>query len=189
MSERASEITGLIREWEAGRPGALNQLVEAVYPDLRRIAHRYCQGERESHTLGCTAVVHEAYLRLAQGKRRNWKDRAHFFSFAARLMCGILVDYARARRTAKRGGVSFVISGDGHTPAPRVDILELDTALDELAQLDAFQARIIELRYFIGLSIPETAELTGVSESTVKREWIVAKTWIRRKLLAGSPQP
>ncbi len=104
-------------------------------------------------------------------------------------MRGILVDYARARRTAKRGGVSFVISGDGNTPAPRVDILELDTALDELAQLDAFQARIIELRYFIGLSIPETAELTGVSESTVKREWIVAKTWIRRKLLAGSPQP
>ncbi len=190
-TEHAPDITRLIRLWEAGQPDGLNRLVEAVYPDLRRIAHRYCEGERRSHTLECTAVVHEAFLRLAQGRRRSWKDRAHFFGFAAHLMRNILVDYARARRTEKRGGGAPALTlaqGDGAARPPDIDILELDSALEDLARLDAFQARIIELRYFAGLSIPETAEVTGVSESTVKREWIIAKTWIRRRLLGGDRQ-
>jgi len=184
-------ITGLIREWEAGKPDALNRLVEAAYPELRRIAHRYCNGGR-CPTLPCTAVVHEAYLRLAQARPKNWKDRAHFFGFAAHLMRGILVDYARARRTVKRGGgvPPLALSDADRIAEPiEIDVLELDTVLKELARFDPFQERIVELRYFSGLSIPETAEVTGVSESTVKREWIVAKTWIRRRLLNGNPLP
>jgi RNA polymerase sigma factor (TIGR02999 family) len=180
------DITGLIRDWEAGQPDALNRLVEAAYPELRRIAHRYCQRNVGAPTLQCTAVVHEAYLRLIQARRQSWKDRAHFFGFAAHLMRCILVDYARARHRAKRGGglpALAITDADSSQHAPDVDILDLNTALEELEKLDPLQARVVELRYFTGLSIPETAELTGVSESTVKREWIVAKTWIRRKLM------
>jgi RNA polymerase sigma factor (TIGR02999 family) len=182
----SSDITGLIRDWEAGRPDALNRLVEAAYPELRRIARRYCQRNAEAPTLQCTAVVHEAFLRLAQAGSQSWKDRAHFFGFAAHLMRGILVDYARARNTAKRGGGLPALAlkdADSSYPAPDVDILDLNAALEELEKLDPLQCRIVELRYLTGLSIPETAEVTGVSESTVKREWTVAKTWIHRKLM------
>jgi len=182
-------ITGLIRDWEAGRPDALNRLVEAAYPELHRIARRYCNGDRRAPTLQCTAVVHEAYLRLVESHQQTWKDRTHFFAFAAHVMRGILVDYARARFTAKRGGgmpVLTLAEADGSQPTPDVDILDLNNALEELEKIDPLQSRIVELRYFTGFSIPETAEVTGVSESTVKREWIIAKTWIRRRLLEGS---
>jgi len=183
-----SNITALLRELEAGQPAALNRLVEVAYPDLRRIARRHCGRERQSSTLQCTAVVHEAWLRLAQAERTTWKDRTHFFAFASRLMRSILIDYARARNSKKRGGGApalTLIDTDAVASPPDVDILELNAALEELEKLDPMQGRIVELRYFSGLSIPETAEATGISESTVKREWIVAKTWIRRRLVEG----
>jgi RNA polymerase sigma factor (TIGR02999 family) len=183
---QAPNITGLIRAWEAGSPEALNRLVEAAYPELRRIAHRYCYGGSRSATMQCTAVVNEAYLRLADSSCRNWKDRAHFFGFASQVIRHILVDYARERGAKKRGaGAAHVALADADAVSDpfNVDILELDDALEALAALDPPQARIVELRYFTGLSIPETAEVVGASESKVKREWIVAKSWIRRRLL------
>jgi RNA polymerase sigma factor (TIGR02999 family) len=187
-----SSITALLHELEAGQPTALNRLVEVAYPELRRIAHRHCGRERQSSTLQCTAVVHEAWIRLAHAERTTWKDRAHFFAFASRLMRSILIDYARARKSMKRGGGTpalTLIDTDAVASPPGVDILELNAALEELEKLDPMQGRIVELRYFSGLSIPETADATGVSESTVKREWIVAKTWIRRRLVEGKNEP
>jgi RNA polymerase sigma factor (TIGR02999 family) len=191
-AESPLNITALLHELEAGQPAALNQLVEVAYPELRRIAHRECGRERQSSTLQCTAVVHEAWLRLAHAQHTTWKDRAHFFAFASRLMRSILIDYARARNSVKRGGGTpalTLIDTDAVTPPQDVEILELDAALDELEKLDSLQARIVELRYFSGLSIPETAEAVGVSESTVKREWVIAKTWLRRRLLRGKNEP
>lgn len=185
-------ITALLHELEAGQHAALDRLVEVAYPELRRIAHRECGRERQSSTLQCTAVVHEAWLRLAQAQHTTWKDRAHFFAFASRLMRSILIDYARARNSAKRGGGTpalTLIDTDAVTPPQDVEILELDAALEELEKLDSLQARIVELRYFSGLSIPETAEAVGVSESAVKREWVIAKTWLRRRLLGGKNEP
>jgi RNA polymerase sigma factor (TIGR02999 family) len=191
-STAPSDITALLRELEAGQPAALNRLVEVAYPELRRIAHRQCGRERQSSTLQCTAVVHEAWIRLAHAEHTTWKDRAHFFAFASRLMRSILIDYARARKSMKRGGgvpALTLIDTDAVSAPPDVDVLELNAALEELEKLDPMQGRIVELRYFSGLSIPETAEATGVSESTVKREWIVAKTWIRRRLVGGKNEP
>ena len=191
-AESPLNITALLHELEAGQHAALNRLVEVAYPELRRIAHRECGRERQSSTLECTAVVHEAWLRLAQAQHTTWKDRAHFFAFASRLMRSILIDYARARNSAKRGGGTpalTLIDTDAVTPPQDVEILELDAALEELEKLDSLQARIVELRYFSGLSIPETAEAVGVSESTVKREWVIAKTWLRRRLLGSRNEP
>lgn len=191
-SPPSGEITRLIREWGAGQPDSLDRLLQAVYPELHRIAHRYCAKERPGHTLQSTAVVHEAYIRLIQAPQRNWKDRAHFFAFAARLMRGILVDYARARNAGKRGRGMPAISlteAEGLTPPIDVDLLDLEAALEKLEHLDPLQSRIIELRFFGGLSLAETAEVTAVSVSTVTREWVVAKTWIRRKLLEGERKP
>jgi RNA polymerase sigma factor (TIGR02999 family) len=183
------DITKLIQDWGSGQPDGLNRLLQAVYPELHRIAQRYCARERKGHTLQSTAVVHEAYLRLVHAPRRNWKDRAHFFAFAAKVMRGILVDYARARNAGKRGSGMPALSlaeVEGVSPPIDVDLLDLDAALEKLEKLDPLQGRIIELRYFGGLSLEETAEVTAVSVSTVTREWVVAKTWIRRKLLAGN---
>ena len=187
-----SNITALLREVEAGQPAALNRLVEVAYPELKRIAHRQCGRERQSSTLQCTAVVHEAWIRLAHAEHTTWNDRSLFFAFASRLMRSILIDYARARKSMKRGcgaPALTLIDTDAVASPPDVDILELNAALEELEKLDPMQGRIVELRYFSGLNIPETAEATGVSESTVKREWIVAKTWLRRRLLEGKNKP
>lgn len=181
-------ITVLIDACKAGQPGALDRLVEAAYPELHSIALRYFRQERPNHTLQCTALINEAYLRLVQAPPQGWNNRAHFFGFAARLMRGILVDYARARRSQKRGAGTPTVTlseADAPAPEPDLDILDLNAALDELQQLDPLQSRVVELRYFGGLSIEDTAEVTGVSVSTVKREWLVAKTWIRRRLLGG----
>lgn len=191
-SEVPSDITVLLHEVEAGQPEALDRLVQVAYPELRRIAHRHCGSRGRSSTLQCTAIVHEAWIRLAQAHHPTWKDRAHFFAFASRLMRSILIDYARARRSLKRGsGVPALalIDTDAMVPPPDVDVLELNEALRELEVFDPMQGRIVELRYFSGLTIAETAEATGVSESTVKREWVVAKTWIRRRLLEGKNAP
>jgi RNA polymerase sigma factor (TIGR02999 family) len=187
----SSGITALLRDWEAGRPSALNDLFEVVYPELHRIARRYSRRERISSTLQCTAVVHEAWLRLAQSQRVSLKDRTHFFAFAARLMRTILIDYARARKSKKRGGGEenfSLMDSDAAVSPSDVEILDLNAALEELEKLDPVQGRIVEMRYFSGLSIPETAEALGVSESSVKREWIVAKTWIRRRLVEGGKE-
>ena len=190
--EVASDITMLLQQVEAGQPTALDRLVEVAYPELRRIAHRHCGKKLQSATLQCTAIVHEAWIRLARAQNTTWKDRAHFFAFASRLMRSILIDYARAKNSLKRGGgvpALALIDTDAIAPPPDVDVLALNDALEALETLDPMQARIVELRYFSGLSVPETAEATGVSESTVKREWIVAKTWIRRRLLEGKNVP
>jgi RNA polymerase sigma factor (TIGR02999 family) len=185
-------ITALLRDWETGRPAALDDLFEAVYPELHRIAQRYCGRERISSTLQCTAAVNEAWLRLAQSQQLSPRDRTHFFAFSARLMRTILIDHARARKRKRRGGGETNFSlrdSDAEVPPSDVEILDLNSALEDLEKLDPMQGRIVELRYFSGLTIPETAEATGVSESTVKHEWIVAKRWIRRRLPEGKNEP
>jgi RNA polymerase sigma factor (TIGR02999 family) len=186
--ESSTEFTVLLRDWESGEVSAFDRLAELAYPELRRIARRQCFHGNSSSTLQCTAVVHEAWLRLAEGTPVSLRDRTHFFAFAARLMRHILIDYARAKRAQKRGGVAefSLLDSDAVSMPPQVEILELHSALEELEALDAAQGRIVELRYFGGLSIPETAETLGISESTVKREWVVAKTWIRLRLQEGS---
>ena len=181
-----ANITVLLREWKSGDASAAERLADLAYPELRRIAMYHCRRENRSSTMQCTAVVHEAWLRLAPKQDANWTDRTHFFAFVSRLMRSILIDYARAKKSDKRGGgvAPFSLAdSDAASNPPEVEVLELNAALEKLEQLDPIQGRIIELRYFTGLSIPETAEALGISESTVKREWIVAKTWIRRRLV------
>jgi RNA polymerase sigma factor (TIGR02999 family) len=185
-SDSRQPITRLLHDWSSGDSTALSQLVELVYPELRRIAARHLGGERRGHTLQPTAIVHEAYLRLAQQEPgKQWQDRAHFFAVAARVVRAVLIDHARARKAAKRGSglASLELTiADASVEAPPVDLLDLDTALRALEALDADQGRIVELRYFAGLSIEDTAEALGMSPSTVKRGWLVAKTFIRRHL-------
>ncbi len=185
------DLTRLLHRWGAGDAKALEELIELVYPELRRIASRYLHG-RQGQTLQSTALVHEAYLRLAGRQEFNWKDRAHFYAVAARVIRSILVDHYRAQRAAKRGGGAerVTLEESALAPAPAsdpVDLLDLDAALHELELLDPQQARIVELRYFAGLGIEETAHVAGVSPATVKRDWLVARAWLRRRL-SGGPQ-
>jgi RNA polymerase sigma factor (TIGR02999 family) len=180
------EITRLLHDWSGGDAAALPRLVELVYPELRRIAARHLSRERPDHTLQPTALVNEAYMRLAQQHPgKAWEDRTHFFAVAAHVVRAVLVDHARARNAAKRGsgavGVELTDASAAVAAAP-VDLLDLDAALRGLETLDAQQARIVELRYFAGLSIDETAQALGVSPMTVKRGWLAAKTYIRRRL-------
>jgi RNA polymerase sigma factor (TIGR02999 family) len=183
------DITRLLRDWSGGDATALPRLVEIVYPELRRIAARRLRGERDGHTLQPTALVHEAYMRLAQQQPgKQWQDRTHFFAVAAHVVRAVLVDHARARRAIKRGAgevaIDLAMASESVAPAP-VDLLDLDAALQSLEALDKEQGRIVELRYFAGLSIDETAEALGTSASTVKRGWLAAKTYIRRHLDGG----
>jgi len=180
------EITRLLHDWSGGNAAALPRLVELVYPELRRIAARHLSRERPDHTLQPTALVNEAYLRLAQQHPgKTWEDRTHFFAVAAHVVRAVLVDHARARNAVKRGsgavGVALTEASAAVAAAP-VDLLDLDAALRSLEALDAQHARIVELRYFAGLSIDETAQALGVSPMTVKRGWLAAKTYIRRHL-------
>ena len=184
------DITALVKASSRGDGVALGRLVEAVYPELRSIAVRYMRRERTEHTLECTGLIHEAYLRLAAEPKRDWKNRAHFFGGAAHVMHQVLVDYARARRPAKRGGAALTVTlSEAHAvaPATTVDVLDLHEALEELEGAHPGQSRVVELRYFGGFSIEEASQIMGVSPSTVKREWIVAKTWIHRRLLGREP--
>jgi RNA polymerase sigma factor (TIGR02999 family) len=163
--------------------------VPLVYEELRRLAHYHMNGERAGHTLQTTALVNEVYLRLAGIKGLQWRDRAHFFAMAGTLMRRVLVDYARQQKREKRGGGVSVTSLDGHdvTPAPSVDGVDveaLDEALERLSGVDPQQCRIVELRFFGGLSIEETAEALGISPATVKRDWTTAKTWLHHELTA-----
>jgi len=179
------EVTQLLRDWRGGDAAAFDQLVPLVYAELRQIAQRYMSRERSSHTLQTTALVNEAYLRLVDQQAVLWQNRAHFFAVAAQVMRHLLVDHARARGFAKRGGQSqqVELSDDcAVTAAPSAELLALDEALHRLHTHDARKARIVELRYFGGLSVEETAEVLGLAGITVKREWLKAKAWLYREL-------
>jgi RNA polymerase sigma factor (TIGR02999 family) len=181
------EVTRLLEEWCNGDESALDELIPLVYGELRRIAARYMRREGGEHTLQASALVHEAYLRLVDQRRVEWRNRAQFFGVAAEIMRRILVDHARARHAAKRGGdAKRVTLGDAdaadESSGRGLDILALHDALERLAALDPQQARVVELRYFGGLNIEETAEAMGISPATVKREWAVARGWLRREL-------
>jgi len=178
----------MLESWSAGNPEALERLMPLVYDELRRVASRHLGRERREHTLQPTALVHEAYLRLVDQRSAKWRSRAQFFAVAARVMRRILVDHARARGAAKRGQGAVRVSLDDVRPpaAPargdEVDLVALDAALERLADLDERQARIVELRYFAGLSIEETAGALGIGAATVKRDWALARAWLRREL-------
>jgi RNA polymerase sigma factor (TIGR02999 family) len=187
----AGDVTGLLLRWQAGDREALDRLLPLVYDQLHRLAGRQLRRERQGHTLQPTAVVHETYLRLVDQRRANWQSRAQFYAAAAGMMRRVLVDHARSRRAAKRGGYAPHVAIDdveaGVEP-PSVDLVDLDDALGRLEQLDADQAKIVELRFFGGLTVEETAEVVGSSPATVKRDWSSAKAWLFREL-GGPPAP
>jgi RNA polymerase sigma factor (TIGR02999 family) len=178
-------ITALLQEWRRGDRAALDRLTPLVYDELRALARRHLSRERHRLTLQPTALVHEAYLRLVGGGQVKWEDRAHFFGVASRLMRQVLVDHARARRAKKRGGGATLIDLTGADPSSgphTVDVLALHEALDRLAALDAASERIVEMRYFGGLTVEETAEVLSTSPATVKRDWSAARAWLLREL-------
>jgi RNA polymerase sigma factor (TIGR02999 family) len=179
------EVTSLLLDWSHGDKAALERLTPLVYDELKRLAKRYLRKERSEHTLQSTALANEAFVRLIDQKQVEWQSRAHFFGVAAQMIRRILVDHARARRTSKRGGGLLQLSLDEALGIPdgrSVELIALDEALDQLSRLDEKQGRVVELRFFVGLSIEETAEVIGVSPTTVKREWISAKAWLFREL-------
>lgn len=185
-------VTRLLADLRAGRPDVVEQVLPLVYDELRAIAARHMRRERPGHTLQPTALVHDAFLKLVDQTRVEWQDRAHFFAIASQAMRRILVDHARARAAGKRGsGAEHVASDDtvvlaGEPGLGPEELIALDTALDGLAARDAQQARVVELRYFAGLTIEETAEAMQISPATVKREWAMARAWLHRRL-GGSP--
>jgi RNA polymerase sigma factor (TIGR02999 family) len=181
--ECQQEVTLLLKQWSNGDPQALERLISLVYPELRAIAARYMARERVGHTLQPTALVHEAYLRLARQPEKEWEGRKHFFAVAARIVRGILVDYARTRGRSKRSGGRLQVTVPARSQMPGgIDLLDLHDALEGLQKIDGEQSRIVELRFFGGLSMEEVGEALGISTSTAKREWTIAKTWIRRHL-------
>ena len=187
MAEQPSDVTNvtkLLQAWNAGDQTALERLLPLVYAELRRVAHNQLRGEKPELTLQPTALVNEAYLRLVQITHMTWKSRAHFFAMCSRLMRQILVDAARARRVAKRGGGVIRVSLDADLLPARTapDILALDEALEALEALDPRKCRVVELRFFTGLSVEETAEALDVSTDTVSRDWTFAKSWLFREL-------
>jgi RNA polymerase sigma factor (TIGR02999 family) len=183
------EITQLLVAWSQGDEAALEKLTPLVYQELHRLAHRYLGRERTGHTLQTTALVHEAYLRLLDRQQLEWQNRAHFFAISAQLMRRILVDFARARRYRKRGGDAQQITFDEAAvvaPERSADFIALDDALNSLAKLDQRQAQVVELRFFGGLTIEETAEVLKVAPITVRRDWSLAQTWLLRELRRGA---
>jgi RNA polymerase sigma factor (TIGR02999 family) len=182
-------VSALLTQWRAGDQEALQALIPLVYQELRRIAQYHLKKERPDHTLQSTALVHEAYLRLLRQGPAQVENRAHFLAVASQLMRQILVDHARGHRAAKRGGGLKLELDEamGAQKTQTVDLIALDDALNELARLDQQQSRIVELRFFGGLSIEDTAEIIGISRTTVKREWASARAWLRREV--GRVQP
>ena len=178
------QISQLLEAWAGQDPAAREKLVPIVYDELHRLAHHYMRTERAGHTLQTTALVNEAYLRLVDVDRMQWRDRAHFFAMAATMMRRILVDHARAHARDKRGGGVVMTSLDEDVAAPSrgIDVIALDDALERLGRIDGQQARLVELRYFAGLTIEEAAEALGISAGTLKREWAIAKAWLYREL-------
>jgi RNA polymerase sigma factor (TIGR02999 family) len=191
MPPESSEITVLLKAWASGDTAALDQLTPLVYNELRRLARRYMRNERAGNTLQTTALVNEAYLRLVDAKRVAWQDRVHFFAVSAQMMRRILVDAARARGSAKRGGQ---VKRVNHSTAFNLDeipdvstgrdreLVAIDDALNTLAEMDPRKARVIELRFFGGLSVEETAEVLKISPQSVMRDWKLAKAWLTREL-------
>jgi RNA polymerase sigma factor (TIGR02999 family) len=185
VSPSGDDITHLLRAWGDGDQAALDRLMPRVYAQLCQAAHRHMARERRGHTLQATALVNEVYVRLGKAREMRWQDRVHFFAVSAQMMRRILSDYARARQYAKRGGGAQVVSLDEApevSPKPRADLVTLDDALKRLAAVDARQSRVVELRYFGGLSVEETDEVLKVSPETVLRDWKLAKAWLLRDL-------
>jgi len=182
---QARNITQLLTAWSDGDKAALDALIPVVYDELRRQASRYLRHERPGHTLQTTALINEAYLRLIDQKATRWQNRAQFFGIAAQLMRRILVDHARAKHRAKRGGQGIRVSltdATSVTKDPDLDLVQLDEALNRLAEIDLQQSKIVELRFFSGLNVEETAAALNISPATVKRDWSVAKAWLHREI-------
>jgi RNA polymerase sigma factor (TIGR02999 family) len=188
--EGRTSISDLLANWKAEDPQALTAIVPLVYDELRTLAHRYLRKQRPEHTLQSTALVHEAYLRLTKQKELHFANRNQFFALAALIMRQVLVDYARSRQAAKRDAGWRLTLDDSQSllPVRSVELIALDDALKDLARLDAQQSQIVELRFFGGLSIEETAEVLGVSAATVKRHWTSARIWLHRELSRSSHQ-
>lgn len=185
------EITQLLKEWSDGDESALDKLMPLVYDELHRIAGRYMRGQGPSHTLQTTALIHEAYLKLAYQKEMQWQNRSHFFGVAAIAMRRILVDHARARRKLKRGGGAQRVSLDEALMVSEeldIDLIALDEALKELETLNPRHSKVVELRFFGGLTIEETAEVLKVSPSTVKEDWKMARAWLHHELNGGEKE-
>ena len=185
MTASPGAVTHLLRAWGNGDAGALEELTPLVEAELRRLARAYMARERRGHTLQTTALVNEAFLRLTDARQIRWQDRAHFLGISARLMRRVLVDHARARGSRKRGGGAERVTLDERlatAPELELDVVALDRALEALAAVDPRQSRVIELRFFGGLSVEETAEVLHVSPDTVKRDWRLAKLWLLREL-------
>ena len=198
-------VTQLLAQWRGGNERALGELTGLVYQELRNLAQRHLRRERPNHTIQRTALVHEAFVRLVNQQSVDWQSRAHFFALASNLMRRILVDHARARLASKRGGGAVAVSldelmapldaettGAGHLPEPQHsdgetddDVAAIDAALTKLGGLDERQARVVEMRYFGGLTIEETAQALEISDATVKREWTLARAWLKRELSRG----
>jgi len=189
MDSHPSGVTALLSELTQGRQEAAEELIPLVYDELKRLARRHMRCERQDHTLQTTALVHEAYLKLVRQKDVNWQGRSHFFGIAAQLMRRVLVDHARGHLRKKRGGAKVLLPLNealAFSPEHSEDILNLDEALERLSKLDARQGRIVELRFFGGLSVEETAEFLNISPKTVKRDWAVAKAWLHGELRHGN---
>jgi RNA polymerase sigma-70 factor, ECF subfamily len=193
VARSSLEVTKLLRAWSAGEDRALEELIPLVYQELRRMARRQMLGEKCGHTLQTTALVHEAYLRLLGSRNVNWQDRAHFFAISARLMRRVLVEFARARGSQKRGGGILKITLDEAVIGPAEKgrgLLALDDALHALAGVDARKCKVVELRFFGGLSVEETAAVLEVSPDTVFRDWRLARAWLVREMgKSDSPAP
>jgi len=185
MTENSSEITSYLKNWRDGNASALDEILPLVYDELRRIARRYRARENGEHTFQTTEIINEAYLKLIDQSATDWQNRSHFFAVASRVMRNLLVDYARTKNYQKRGNGAEKVSLEDvalFTPEPDEKILALDEALTRLAKFDERKSKLVELRYFGGLSALETAEVLGVSEITVKREWLKAKAWLYNEL-------
>ena len=183
------DVTGLLLAWSDGEEAARSRLMDAVYDELRRVARRHLRRERDDHSLAPTDLVHETYVKLVDQQRVQWQNRAHFFAMAARLMRRILVDHARSRAAAKRGSGRTVVldTVDIEASPLNIDVLALDAALDKLAAVDERQSRLVELRFFAGLTVEETAATLDVAPITVKRDWVHARAWLFRELQGQTP--
>jgi len=189
----APDVTQLLANWSQGDQSALEQLMPLVYGELRRLAGAYLRRERSNHTLQSTALVHEAFMRLVQQQDVQWRNRAHFYAIAAQMIRRILVDYARSQHAEKRGSGAIKLALDEAMAVPQtgadIDLLGLNDALDRLAELDERQGKIVELRFFAGLSIEETAEVMHLSPASIKREWQTARAWLFREMTRTPSNP
>jgi RNA polymerase sigma-70 factor (ECF subfamily) len=188
-SNSRNEITAMLRAWSDGEEHASDELIRAVYDQLRRQARKQLRRERRDHTLDTAALINEAYIKLVQQRSVKWNDREHFYALSAQLMRRILVDYARAKYRQKRGSHQEHVDVDDVSASPQlasapldVDLIALDEALERLAEFDEQQVKVVELRYFAGLEIEETAKVLNISAATVKRDWVAAKAWLKHEL-------